>query len=106
MVTIAARHRDWPVKSIEFCCGDLSAQERSSCTRSWQIIPVSLTTPIPTSPAGLKLRSIAKAIGASERSVRNWIDELRAAKLLKVEVLGWGRPNLYRFQRHPWQNRE
>ena len=56
--------------------------------------------------SGLKLRSIAKAIGASERSVRNWIDELRAAKLLKVEVLGWGRPNLYRFQRHPWQNRE
>jgi hypothetical protein len=53
--------------------------------------------------SGLKLRSIAKAIGASERSVRNWVDELKAAKLLKVEVLGWGRPNLYHFLTHPWQ---
>lgn len=56
--------------------------------------------------SGLKHRDIAKAIGASERSVRNWLDELEAKKLLKARVLGWGRPNLYVFQRHPWQNRE
>ena len=53
--------------------------------------------------SGLKTRHIAKAIGASARSVRNWINELEAEKLLKVRVLGWGRANLYYFLLHPWQ---
>jgi hypothetical protein len=51
----------------------------------------------------LKMCSIAKAIGVSERSVRNWINELEAAKLVQVQTLGWGRPNLYHFLEHPWQ---
>jgi hypothetical protein len=53
--------------------------------------------------SGIDMRSIAKAIGASERSVRNWVDELETVGLLKVQVLGWGRPNLYWFQEHAWQ---
>lgn len=55
--------------------------------------------------SGIKENSIAKEIGASERSVRNWIKELEGAKLLYVQVLGWGRPNLYHFLKHPWQGR-
>ena len=53
--------------------------------------------------SGLKTTQVAKAVGASERSVRNWINELETVKLLSVEFLGWGRPNLYRFLVHPWQ---
>ncbi len=53
--------------------------------------------------SGLTTPQIAKAVGASERSVRNWINELEAKKLLRVQVLGWGRANLYYFLLHPWQ---
>ena len=53
--------------------------------------------------SGLKTPQIAKAIGTSERSVRNWINELEAEKLLRVQVLGWGRANLYHFLPHPCQ---
>lgn len=53
--------------------------------------------------SGLKTVHIAKAVGASERSVRNWINELEAKKLLRVQVQGWGRSNLYYFLLHPWQ---
>lgn len=53
--------------------------------------------------SGLKTTQIAKAVGASERSVRNWIEELETEKLLRVQVLGWGRANLYHFLPHRWQ---
>jgi hypothetical protein len=52
---------------------------------------------------GLHQREIAKSLGASERSVRNWLEELKDAPLITCQVVGWGKPNLYFFLEHPWQ---
>jgi hypothetical protein len=43
--------------------------------------------------SGVKTSQIAEAIGALERSVRNWITELETEKLIRARTVGWGRPN-------------
>ena len=48
---------------------------------------------------------LAGAIGASERSIRNWLRELENQRLIRQVVLGWGRANHYWFLKHPWQGR-
>lgn len=55
--------------------------------------------------SGLDEKKIAQSIGASERSIRNWLKELENGGLIRYEVSGWGKPNLYRFLKHPWQSR-
>jgi len=52
---------------------------------------------------GLDQKRIASGIGASERSVRNWLEELKKFDLVRYEVAGWGKPNLYFFLKHLWQ---
>ena len=53
--------------------------------------------------SGSQQRIIAKSIGASERSVRNWLKELEAVGLIRSEVAGWGKPSIYIFLAHAWQ---
>ncbi len=55
------------------------------------------------STTDLKQPTIARAIGASERSVRNWLQELESVALIQAEFLGWGRANRYFFLEHSWQ---
>jgi hypothetical protein len=55
--------------------------------------------------SGLDQKKMAHKIGASERSIRNWLKELGSAGLIRYEVSGWGKPNLYFFLKHPWQRR-
>jgi predicted Rossmann fold nucleotide-binding protein DprA/Smf involved in DNA uptake len=54
---------------------------------------------------GLDHRTIAQGIGASERSIRNWLNELESAGLIRCDPGGWGKPCLYFFLEHPWQKK-
>jgi hypothetical protein len=55
--------------------------------------------------SSLNQRTIAQRLGASERAIRNWLNELESADLIRCDVVGWGKPNLYIFLAHPWQKK-
>jgi hypothetical protein len=53
--------------------------------------------------SGLHQRKIANGLGASQRSIRNWLRELEGNGLIRCDPGGWGKCSLYFFPAHRWQ---
>lgn len=49
--------------------------------------------------------TLAASIGKSERSVRDYLNELERLRLIETEQLGFSKTNRYRFLDHPWMHR-
>lgn len=47
------------------------------------------------------MAKLAELLGVTDRSVRDYIKELKDAGLVSVKRQGLGKPNLYRLRKHP-----